>query len=191
MRFPVERAEQVKRLARLIGREPFQKRTWAELGYFLASSALACLVALALAALGVAGLALTFVLVGVLVLAAGLRAAQGLRSLATGIGAADAGREDLRARADYRPSGVVGWLRSSFGDWAGWRAVGYFIAKVPLIVFGVWFALSVWVEALSGIALLFDRGWCASEVRLLWPVPRPRATTASRLPGSLAASLSS
>jgi hypothetical protein len=41
IRIPEERAEQAKRLARLIGREPFQKRSWAELGFFLASSALA------------------------------------------------------------------------------------------------------------------------------------------------------
>ena len=32
------------------------------------------------------------------------------------------------------------------------------MAKVPLTVFGVWFALSVWVEALSGIASLFIGG---------------------------------
>jgi signal transduction histidine kinase len=30
--------------------------------------------------------------------------------------------------------------------------VGYFVAKVPFTVFGVWFALSIWVEALFGIA---------------------------------------
>jgi signal transduction histidine kinase len=30
--------------------------------------------------------------------------------------------------------------------------VGYFVAKVPLTIFGVWFALSIWIEALSGIA---------------------------------------
>ena len=45
-----------------------------------------------------------------------------------------------------------GWLRASFGDRAAWRAVGYFVAKVPLTVFGVWFALSIWLEALLDIA---------------------------------------
>ena len=88
VRIPEERAEQAKRLARLIGREPFQKRSWAELGFFLASSALACAAALALAALGFAGLLLAVVLVGVLVLAGGLRAARGFGPLATGAGAA-------------------------------------------------------------------------------------------------------
>jgi signal transduction histidine kinase len=157
-RLSAERAEQVRRLARLIGREPFQKRAWAELGYFLASSALACIVAFALAALGFAGLALSFVLVGVLVLAAGLRAARGLggwqRVLARRVlGEEIPGPEPITARP-----GLFGWLRASFGDWAAWRAVGYFIAKLPLTVFGVWFALSVWVEALSGIAALLIGG---------------------------------
>ena len=48
--------------------------------------------------------------------------------------------------------GFFGWLRASLGDRAAWRAVGYFVAKVPLTVFGVWFALSIWVEALLDIA---------------------------------------
>jgi len=36
--------------------------------------------------------------------------------------------------------------------------VGYIVAKVPLTVFGVWFALSVWLEALFGIASLLTGG---------------------------------
>ena len=48
--------------------------------------------------------------------------------------------------------GLFAWLRASLGDRAAWRAAGYFVAKLPLTAFGVWFALSVWLEALSGIA---------------------------------------
>ena len=151
-RIPQERAAQAKRLARLIGREPFQKRSWAELGFFLASSALACAGALALAALGMAGLALTVVLVGVFIVAGGLRAARGLggwqRALARGM----LGEEISRPEPPSARPGLLGWLRASFGDQAAWRAVAYFIAKLPLTVFGVWFALSVWLEALFGIA---------------------------------------
>jgi signal transduction histidine kinase len=43
-------------------------------------------------------------------------------------------------------------LRAALGDRAAWRAVVYFVAKVPLTIFGVWFALSIWIEALFGIA---------------------------------------
>jgi signal transduction histidine kinase len=145
-------------LARLIAGEPFHKRSWAELGFFLVSSALACVVAIALAAIGAVGLVLTFVLVGVLVLAGGLRAARGLGrwqlALTRGmLGEEISGPEPVTARP-----GLVGWLRASFGDWAAWRAAGYFVVKIPLTVFGVWFALSVWVEALSGMASLLIGG---------------------------------
>jgi signal transduction histidine kinase len=156
--FPVERAEQAKRLARRIVREPFQKRTWAELGFFLASSALACAVVLPLAVLGVTGLALTFVLIGIFVLAGGLRAARALggwqRTLARWI----LGEEISAPDPVIARRGLVGWLRASLGDWAAWRAVGYFVVKVPFTVFGVWFALSVWLEALAGIASLLIGG---------------------------------
>ena len=78
VRIPEERADQARRLARLIAREPFQKRSWAELGFFLASSALACAGEFFLAGLGIAGIVLAVVLVGVIVLAGALRAARGL-----------------------------------------------------------------------------------------------------------------
>jgi signal transduction histidine kinase len=42
-------------------------------------------------------------------------------------------------------------LRASLTDRTAWRAVGYFVAKVPLTIFGVWFALGIWLEALFGI----------------------------------------
>ena len=78
IRVPQERAEQARRLAELIATEPFHKRSWAELGFFLASSALAFAAVLFLAVLGVTGVALTVVVVGVVILVAGLRAARGM-----------------------------------------------------------------------------------------------------------------
>jgi signal transduction histidine kinase len=146
------------RLIRLISREPFHRRSWAELGYFVVSSALAWAAVFALAACGFAGLLLTVVFVGVVILAGGLRLARRLggwqralafRSLAEQIPEPD----PIRARP-----GLFGWLRASFSDSAAWRAVGYFVVKIPLTVFGVWFALSVWVEALLRIASPFAGG---------------------------------
>jgi hypothetical protein len=152
IRIPRARAEQAKRLAQLIGREPFHKRSWAELAFFLASSALGGAAAFALGALGIVGLALTVVFVGVVILAGGLRAARGLgrwqRALARQmLGDEIAEPEPFRARP-----GFSGWLRACLSDRAAWRAAGYFVAKVPFTIFGVWFALSIWVEALFGIA---------------------------------------
>ncbi len=71
-------------------------------------------------------------------------------------------------------------MRASFGDRAAWRAVGYFVAKVPLTVFGVWFALSVWVEALLDIASPLTGGHGDGEVRSLRPAGRARLSTAAR-----------
>ncbi len=152
VRIPEQRADQVKRLARLVAREPFQKRSWAELGFFLASSALACTAVFILAALGMAGLALAVVLVGVLVLAGDLRVARGLARWQRALARRMLGEEISEPEPLSPRPGLFAWLRASLGDRAAWRAVGYFVAKLPLTVFGVWFALSVWLEALSGIA---------------------------------------
>lgn len=54
-------SEQAGRLARLVLRQPFRRQTWAELGFFLASSVLAFVGVFALAALGMAGVLLTVV----------------------------------------------------------------------------------------------------------------------------------
>jgi signal transduction histidine kinase len=158
IRIPQERAEQAKHLARRVLREPFQKRSWAELAYFLAGSALAGVGAVALIALGMAGTVLSPVFVGILILAGGLRAARGLgrwqRSLARSVLGEEI-QELLPLRT--RP-GFFGWMRATLGDRAAWRAVAYFLAKVPLTIFGIWFALSIWVEALFDLASFVTGG---------------------------------
>lgn len=177
IQIPQQQGEHVVGLARRIGREPFHRRSWAELGFFLASSVLTGAGVFAFVALGVAGLALTVVFVGVMVLAGGLRAARGFgrwqRSLAWGLLG-----EDISEPEPFNPRpGFFGWLRASLGDAAAWRAVGYLLAKVPLTIFGVWFALSIWVEALLGIASPLTGatgiGRFGPFVRLVAPGPGP------------------
>jgi signal transduction histidine kinase len=99
-----------------------------------------------------AGLALAVVLVGVLVLAGDLRVARGLAGWQRALARRMLGEEISEPEPLSPRPGLFAWLRASLGDRAAWRAVGYFVAKLPLTVFGVWFALSVWLEALSGIA---------------------------------------
>ncbi len=152
LRVPQERAEQAGHLLQRIGREPFRRRSWAELKFFLASSALACAAALTLSILGFAGVALTVVFVGVVILAGGLRAAREFGRWQLALARRVLGEEIPEPDPVSARPGFFGWLRASFGDWAAWRAVGYFVAKVPFTIFGVWFALSVWVEALFAIA---------------------------------------
>jgi signal transduction histidine kinase len=152
IRIPQERAEQTKHLAQRIAREPFLKRSWAELGFFLSSSALTLVAVFALAALATAGVALTVVFVGIVILAGGLRAARGLGRWQRRLARRMLGEEISEPEPFSPRPGLFGWLRASLGDLAAWRAVGYFVAKVPLTIFGVWFALSVWVEALFSLA---------------------------------------
>ncbi|HWE54302.1 MAG TPA: sensor domain-containing protein [Acidimicrobiales bacterium] len=159
IRIPPERAEQARQLSRKVLREPFHGRCWAELGYFISSSALAGLAVFSVLALGFPGLVLTVVFVGVLLLCGGLRAARGFgrwqRALANRLLA-----EDIYEPAPLqtRP-GLFGWIRGTLGDRAAWRAVAYFVAKVPLTIFGVWFALSVWIEAVFSILSPLNGGY--------------------------------
>ena len=155
IRIPEERAEQVRRLAQIVLREPFQKRSWAELGYFLAASALAVGAVLVLGAIGFVGLILTVALVGIFILGGGLRVASGLGRWQRSLAWATLGEELAEPEPLSPAPGPFRWLRATLGDGASWRSVLYFVAKVPLTLFGVWFALSVWVEAVLGIASPF------------------------------------
>ncbi len=173
-RIPQDRAEQARHLAQRIAREPFQKRSWAELGFFLASSALAYAAAFALAALGLAGLALTVVFVGVVILAGGLRAARGLGRWQRALARRMLGEEISEPEPFSARPGFFGWLRASLGDRAAWRAVGYFVAKVPL----THLRRVVRAERLGRGALryrfAFDRCHRSGPLRCLWPAARPR-----------------
>ena len=154
-RIPDDRREQARSLAQRIGAEPFHKRSWAELGFFLVGAVLAGGAVVLLGVLGIAGVALTVGFVGVLILAGGLRAARALGGWQRALAWRVLGEEIAAPEAfDPRP-GFLGWLRASFADPAAWRAVGYFVIKAPLTLFGIWFALSLWIEAISGIASPF------------------------------------
>ena len=167
IRIPDQRVEQARRLSRTILREPFQKRSWAELGYFLASSALAFVSVFLIGALGFVGLLLTVLFVGILIVGCSLRAARGLgrwqRLLAWGV----LGEEIAEPEPFNPPPGLLRWLRATLGDRSAWRAVAYFAAKVPLTLFGVWFALSVWVEAFFAISSPLTGGGGSTRFGLL------------------------
>ena len=123
IRIPEERAEQAKRLARLIGREPFQKRSWAELGFFLASSALACVGVLALAALGFAGLVAHGRARRRLDPGRRLAGRRGLGRWQRALARRMLGEEIAEPEPFTARPGLFGWLRASLGDRAAWRAV--------------------------------------------------------------------
>jgi signal transduction histidine kinase len=151
IRIPKERTEQARGIVRLILREPFQKRTWAELAFFLISSVVALAGVFAFGAIGMLGLVLSIVLVGVFILGGALRAARGFGGWQRLLAHQMIGEEIIEPEPFNPRPGLFGWLRASLGDRAAWRSAGYLVAKVPLTLFGVWFALSIWIEALFGI----------------------------------------
>jgi signal transduction histidine kinase len=134
-------------------REPFQRRTWSELVFFLVSGLVACLgAAFVVVTMGL-GLFLAVVFVGVLLIAGSLRGVRGIGSWHRAL-ARHFLDERIPEPEPFRPRpGFFGWLGAAFRDWASWRALGYTVVKIPLLIFGIWFALSVWVEAF--LALLY------------------------------------
>ena len=151
IRIPEGGATRARQLAGLVAREPFQRRAWAELGFFLASTALIWAAAFVLATIFAAGLALTVIFVGILILAGGLRAARGLGRWQRGL-AGFILNEEVPDPKPFTPRpGFFGWLRAALGDPAAWRATLYFFARIPLSIFELWFAFSIWFEALFSL----------------------------------------
>ncbi len=144
---PEARVEQGRRLVRALATAPFTRRTWSELVFFTLSVPLAALGFGFLAVTMVAGIALAITFVGVVIIAAAVRAARGIGGFHRGL-ARSLLRESVEDPEPFsaRP-GLFGWLQSALRDRAGWRAMAYSIVKIPLAAFGVWFAFSVWVDA--------------------------------------------
>jgi signal transduction histidine kinase len=151
IRIPEDWATRARRVGALIAREPFGRRAWAELAFFVTSSALAWISAFVLGAIGAAGLTLTVVFVGVLIVAVALRAARGFGRWQRALAGFILGVEVPDPAPFAARPGFFGWLRAALTDRAAWQAVLYFFARLPLTVFEVWFAFSIWFEALLSL----------------------------------------
>ncbi len=139
--------ERTRTVAVAVLTAPFKRRTWAELAYFVTGSVLVSAAAVALATLGVAGVLLSFVAVGVLVLAGGLRVARGLAGWQRGLAEVMLDERVAPPDAFHHRPGFVGWLRAALAD----PAVVYFVARIPLTIFGAWFGVSIWLQALESL----------------------------------------
>ena len=143
--------EQVARIKVVVLRtlyEPFTKRVWSELGFFLVSGGLA---GVALAFVGVtmvAGIAVAITFFGLAILALSLRSARGFGGLVRGLARGMLGElvEDPDPFTG-RP-GFLGWLQSSIRDRVAWRSAAYLALKVPWTLLGVFVAVSLWWDAL-------------------------------------------
>ena len=146
------RVRQLRGFAHAVWREPFSRRTWSELGYFVMSAAVGAVGFVFIVVTLGAGIGLSVTFFGLAILAASVRGARGIGRLQRTIARNLLG-EDLEEPPPFtsRP-GFLGWLQSTLRDRVGWRAIAYSALKVPLAIFGVWFALSVWIDAFFGLA---------------------------------------
>ena len=119
--------------AATVVREPFTRRSWAELGYALAG--------LPLMLVGLVSVLVPLVLTTPPLIVAGLPlmalSSAGVRRLGAVTRALALRLLGLAVTepAPFRPGvGFFGWMRSALTDQPAWRARGYFVAKAPVEV---------------------------------------------------------
>ena len=136
-----------KDLTRRIVREPFTRRPWAELAFYLVSGGVAVLGLAMVGLTMVTGIVLAITFFGLGILALSIRSARGFGGWNRGLARAILG-EDVEDPEPFagRP-GFLGWLQSSLRDRVGWRAVGYLALKVPWTVLAFYVAVSLWWDA--------------------------------------------
>ncbi|MGO8723442.1 MAG: sensor histidine kinase [Acidimicrobiales bacterium] len=149
----------IRRSALAFAREPFTRRTYCELAYFVLGCPLAAFgIVFSLLFLG-AGAALAVTFVGVIVIALGVRGARWFGSLQRSLA------RHLLAEGIEDPDsfvarhGLFAWLQAALRDKTGWKTIGYLGAKALWVLFNVWFAISVWWDVLACLGYpLFGRG---------------------------------
>ena len=176
--------QQIRTIVGRAVREPFTRRTWAELGYFVVSGALAFVGLAFVGATMVVGAILAITVVGLAVLALSVRSARGFGSWQRGLARSMLGESIFDPEPfEHRP-GFFGWLGAALRDRVGWRSIGYVLVKVAWTFLGVYVAFSLWWDAFTCLLQIVHLAWCRQSAHLRTgprPVPRlvPRATTAA------------
>ena len=141
------RSDRTKDIVRLIGREPFARRSWSELSYLTIAAPLAAIGFACVAITLFAGVILAITFFGLAILALSVRLARGFgglhRQLARGL--LDEEIEDPEPFVS-RP-GFLGWLQSTLRDRTGWRSMAYVAVKVPLAILGILVGFAAWWDA--------------------------------------------
>ncbi len=141
------RSDRAKEIARLIGREPFTRRSWSEFSFLTIGAPLAAVGLAFVAGTLFAGMVLAITFFGLAVMALSVRAARGFggfhRQLARGL--LDEQIEDPEPFVP-RP-GFLGWLQSALRDRTGWRSMAYLAVKVPLAALGILVGFAAWWDA--------------------------------------------
>jgi signal transduction histidine kinase len=149
----------VKETAQRVVREPFTKRTWAELGYFALCAPLT-LVSIAFVGFTMfVGILFAITFVGLVVLALSLRSARGIGGIYRGLARRMLAEPVEDPEAFVRKPGFLGWLQSCLRDRVAWRSVAYLAIRVPWTIFGIFVAVSLWWDAFVCIfGVLFWHG---------------------------------
>ncbi len=136
-----------KSVSRQILREPFTRRPWAELAFYLVSGGLAVVGLAFVGTTMVLGVALAITFFGLAVLALSIRSARGFGGWQRGLARAMLGEQIADPEPFAGRHGFLGWLQSSLRDRIGWRAVAYLAVKVPWTILGFYVAFSLWWDA--------------------------------------------
>ena len=146
-----EQVVKLKELAQRIVREPFTKRPWTELAFWIVSGALAVVSLGIVAATMIAGVWLIITFVGLIIIAFSLRIARGIGRWQRGLALNFLGEVVEEPNPFVRRPGFFGWLQSALRDRVAWRSVAYLALKVPWTVLGAYVAFSLWWDAITGI----------------------------------------
>ena len=141
-------------------RAPVAAETWRAYLYLLVGAPLAAAAFLALATATWTAVILSVVLIGIPLLALIVLAARGYaavpRALARTVLGEDVGTPRRRTRTGRGP---WAWLRSSFGDVDGWRAIAYIVVSFPVTVVGAYVTLVA--TAMAVVAATYPIWWAA------------------------------
>jgi signal transduction histidine kinase len=129
-------------------------------GFPLAYGALAFI---ALTMVGGAVLAITFV--GIILMALSLRGARGLGGFQRGLARGMLHEEIENPDPFVHRPGLFGWLQAALRDRNAWRAIAYFVIKLPLSFLAIYGAFSLWWDAFACVTHpFFDQGAYAPPV---------------------------
>jgi len=153
-----QEAAEIRRVTRLILREPFSRQTRIDLGFLLLGAILAVAGAVVVLVLSMLGVFLAITVVGLAFLGFALKAARGLGRWQRQLALLLLGEVVSEPEPSTPRPGFFGWLKGSLTDRASWRAMGYLALKVPLAIFGVFIVGALWIRGLSSIIDVFLNG---------------------------------
>ncbi len=146
-----EQTEKLKDLGQRVLREPFTRRPWTELAFWLVSGALAAVSFGVVAATLIAGVWLIITFVGLIIIAFSLRIARGTGRWQRALAYNFLGETIEEPNPFVRRPGFFGWLQSALRDRVGWRSAAYLALKVPWTLLGLYVAFSLWWDAVFGL----------------------------------------